>query len=333
MSYVVIIAEAGVNHNGDMALAKKLVDVAADAGADYVKFQSFNTDALLLESAEKAGYQKKITGDGESQYDMLKKLELSETDHYELIGYCEGKNIKFISSPFDLDSIDLLVRLNLDYLKVPSGEITNYPFLRKIGANGKRILLSTGMSNMSEIEGALNLLIALGAKRENISVMHCNTEYPTPPVDTNLRAITTISNAFNVKAGYSDHTLGMEAGIAAAALGATVIEKHITLDKHMEGPDHMASMEPQEFKQFVQCIRNVQAMLGSGLKQPSPSELKNIGVARKSIVAKQPIKKGELIREDNVTTKRPGDGISPMRWNDVIGKVALRNYSIDEQID
>ena len=333
MSYVLIIAEAGINHNGDMALAKKLVDAAADAGADYVKFQSFKTDALLLESAEKAVYQKKITGDGESQYDMLAKLELSEADHHELIGYCEDKKIKFLSSPFDLDSIDLLVKLNLDYLKVPSGEITNYPYIQKIGASGKDILLSTGMSNLGEVEAALNLLIASGAERKSISVMHCSTEYPTPAAEANLRAIETIRTALNVNTGYSDHTLGMEACIAAAALGATVIEKHITLDRYMDGPDHLASMEPTEFKRFVQCIRNTQTMLGSGLKQPSASELKNIGVARKSIVAKKAIEKGETISEDKITTKRPGYGISPMRWHDVIGKAASRDYKTDEQID
>ena len=333
MSHVVIIAEAGVNHNGNMALAKRLVDVAADAGADYVKFQSFNADLLLLKSAEKAGYQKKITGDEETQHEMLKKLELSVTDHHELISYCAAKGIKFLSSPFDLESIEMLVELNLDYLKVPSGEITNYPYLQKIGASGKEILLSTGMSKLGEIEEALDLLIASGASRDQISVLHCNTEYPTPPIDANIRAITTITEAFNVKAGYSDHTLGMEASVAAVALGATIIEKHITLDKQMDGPDHLASMEPKEFKQFVRCVRNVQIMLGNGLKNPSPSELKNLVVARKSIVAKEIIKKGETISEDKITTKRPGDGISPMRWSYVIGRVALRDYGIDDQID
>lgn len=333
MSKVLIIAEAGVNHNGDMELAKKLVDAAADAGADYVKFQTYKTDALLLETAEKAGYQKKIMGESENQYEMLKKLELCENNHVVLIEHCESRNVKFLSSPFDLDSIDLIAKLNLDFIKVPSGEITNFPYIRKVGGAGKKILLSTGMSNLGEIEAALNLMVDSGADMDQISVMHCNTEYPTPPKDANLRAISTIQNAFNVKVGYSDHTLGVEAAIAAVSMGATVIEKHITLDKNMSGPDHMASMDPEDFKQFVQCIHNVEAMLGGGLKRPSQSEKKNITIARKSIVASKAISKGEPFGEGNLTTKRPGDGVSPMRWNDVVGKVAHREYSVDEKID
>lgn len=333
MSKVLIIAEAGVNHNGDMELAKKLVDAAADAGADYVKFQTYKTDALLLETAEKAGYQKKIMGESENQYEMLKKLELCENNHVVLIEHCESRNVRFLSSPFDLDSIDLIAKLNLDFIKVPSGEITNFPYIRKVGGAGKKILLSTGMSNLGEIEAALNLMVDSGADMDQISVMHCNTEYPTPPKDANLRAISTIQNAFNVKVGYSDHTLGVEAAIAAVSMGATVIEKHITLDKNMSGPDHMASMDPEDFKQFVQCIHNVEAMLGGGLKRPSQSEKKNITIARKSIVASKAISKGEPFGEGNLTTKRPGDGVSPMRWNDVVGKVAHREYSVDEKID
>jgi len=333
LSKVLIIAEAGVNHNGDMELAKKLVDAAADAGADYVKFQTYKTDALLLETAEKAGYQKKIMGESENQYEMLKKLELCENNHVVLIEHCESRNVKFLSSPFDLDSIDLIAKLNLDFIKVPSGEITNFPYIRKVGGAGKKILLSTGMSNLGEIEAALNLMVDSGADMDQISVMHCNTEYPTPPKDANLRAISTIQNAFNVKVGYSDHTLGVEAAIAAVSMGATVIEKHITLDKNMSGPDHMASMDPEDFKQFVQCIHNVEAMLGGGLKRPSQSEKKNITIARKSIVASKAISKGEPFGEGNLTTKRPGDGVSPMRWNDVVGKVAHREYSADEKID
>jgi len=333
LSKVLIIAEAGVNHNGDMELAKKLVDAAADAGADYVKFQTYKTDALLLETAEKAGYQKKIMGESENQYEMLKKLELCENNHVVLIEHCESRNVKFLSSPFDLDSIDLIAKLNLDFIKVPSGEITNFPYIRKVGGAGKKILLSTGMSNLGEIEAALNLMVDSGADMDQISVMHCNTEYPTPPKDANLRAISTIQNAFNVKVGYSDHTLGVEAAIAAVSMGATVIEKHITLDKNMSGPDHMASMDPEDFKQFVQCIHNVEAMLGGGLKRPSQSEKKNITIARKSIVASKAISKGEPFGEGNLTTKRPGDGVSPMRWNDVVGKVAHREYSVDEKID
>ena len=333
MSKVLIIAEAGVNHNGDMELAKKLVDAAADAGADYVKFQTYKTDALLLETTEKAGYQKKIMGESENQYEMLKKLELCENNHVVLIEHCESRNVRFLSSPFDLDSIDLIAKLNLDFIKVPSGEITNFPYIRKVGGAGKKILLSTGMSNLGEIEAALNLMVDSGADMDQISVMHCNTEYPTPPKDANLRAISTIQNAFNVKVGYSDHTLGVEAAIAAVSMGATVIEKHITLDKNMSGPDHMASMDPEDFKQFVQCIHNVEAMLGGGLKRPSQSEKKNITIARKSIVASKAISKGEPFGEGNLTTKRPGDGVSPMRWNDVVGKVAHREYSVDEKID
>jgi len=287
----------------------------------------------LLETTEKAGYQKKIMGESENQYEMLKKLELCENNHVVLIEHCESRNVKFLSSPFDLDSIDLIAKLNLDFIKVPSGEITNFPYIRKVGGAGKKILLSTGMSNLGEIEAALNLMVDSGADMDQISVMHCNTEYPTPPKDANLRAISTIQNAFNVKVGYSDHTLGVEAAIAAVSMGATVIEKHITLDKNMSGPDHMASMDPEDFKQFVQCIHNVEAMLGGGLKRPSQSEKKNITIARKSIVASKAISKGEPFGEGNLTTKRPGDGVSPMRWNDVVGKVAHREYSVDEKID
>lgn len=331
MNKVFIIAEAGVNHNGDLNTAKKLIDEASKAGADAVKFQSFKADKLVTKDAEKASYQKSTTGKEENQYQMLNKLELNYENHKDLIEYCKQKNIMFLSSPFDLESINLLEDLGIDVFKIPSGEITNLPYLEKIGFLGKKTILSTGMSTLGEIEEALTVLKEKGAG--DITVLHCNTEYPTPMEDVNLNAMNTIKNAFKVKVGYSDHTPGIEVAIAAVALGARVIEKHFTLDKSMEGPDHKASLEPDELKVMVKSIRNIEKALGDGIKIPSRSELKNKDIARKSIVAKSPIKKGQIFSEENLSTKRPAKGISPMKWYEVIGKVAKRDYKEDELIE
>lgn len=329
---IFIIAEAGVNHNGSLELAKKLIDVAADAGADAVKFQTFKTDKLVSKTAQKAQYQKQTTDAAETQYEMIKKLELNEAAHHELIAYCKTKNILFLSTPFDHDSIDLLDRLGMAIFKIPSGEITNLPYLRHIGSLGKEVILSTGMADLGEIEDALDVLTASGTPKEQISVLHATTEYPCPIEDVNLRAMQTIAGAFGIKTGYSDHTNGIEVPIAAAAMGASVIEKHFTLDKTMEGPDHKASLEPSELNAMVSAIRNIEKALGSGVKKPSPSEAKNMNVARKSIVAAQPIRKGEIFSEINLTIKRPGNGISPMRFDEIIGTVALKDYQEDEMI-
>jgi len=328
-----IIAEAGVNHNGSLELAKKMIDVAADAGADAVKFQTFKAEKVVSKYAPKAEYQKKTTDTSESQFEMIKKLELDKGGHQELIAYCEQKNIQFISSPFDLESIDLLHDLGLEIFKIPSGEINNLPYLRKIGGMKKKIILSTGMADLGEIENCLDILTQTGTKIENITVLHCNTEYPTPFKDVNLKAMITIQNAFpGISVGYSDHTLGIEVSIAAAALGASVIEKHFTLDKNMEGPDHKASIEPYELKAMIKAIRNIERTLGSGIKKPSPSELKNKPIARKSIVAAKDIRKGEAFTEENLTVKRTGKGLSPMRWDEVIGKKAGIDYKVDDAI-
>lgn len=330
---VVIIAEAGVNHNGDITLAKKLIDAAADAGVDYVKFQTFNSKKLVSKSAQKADYQKQNTNDEvESQLKMLQKLELSKNDHLILIDYCKAKNIKFLSTAFDLDSIDFLEELKIDLWKIPSGEITNLPYLRKLGGLGKPVIISTGMAEMSEIEDAINVVTSSGTDIKDITVLHCNTEYPTPMQDVNLTAMNTIKDVFKVPIGYSDHTLGIEIPIAAVALGATVIEKHFTLDNSMDGPDHKASLEPQELKKMVAAIRNIEQALGNGIKAPSPSEVKNKPIARKSIVANVDISKGEVFNENNITVKRPGTGISPMKWDEVIGTIATKNYKADELI-
>ncbi len=327
-----IIAEAGVNHNGSLDLAYKLIDAAKEAGADAVKFQSFKAASLVSKKAEKAEYQKRTTDSNESQYEMIKRLELSFEDHIKLIEYCKSKNIIFLSSPFDLDSIDLLNNLGLDTFKIPSGEIINLPYLKKIGTLNKNAILSTGMADLGEIEDALDILIESGTKKENITVLHCNTEYPAPFEDVNLKAMLTIKNAFDVKVGYSDHTLGIEVPIAAVALGAGVIEKHFTLDKNMEGPDHKASLEPQELKLMVEAIRNIEEALGNGIKKPPKSEIININIVRKSIVAKKTIRKGEILTEENLTVKRPGNGISPMRWDEIIGTSAGKDYTEDESI-
>lgn len=330
---VFIIAEAGVNHNGSIELAKKLIDVAVDAGVDAVKFQTFKAEKLVSKNAEKAQYQKDNIGDGDdSQLNMLKKLELDTDTHQELISYCKSKNIMFLSTPFDHDSIELLSELGLEIFKVPSGEITNLPYLRDVGNLNKKVILSTGMADMGEIEDALDVLINAGTLKENITVLHANTMYPTPMEDVNLKAMQTIGTAFDVAFGYSDHTLGIEVDIAAVAMGASCIEKHFTLDKGMEGPDHKASLEPDELKSMVKAIRNIELALGSSVKKPSKSETPNINIARKSIVASQNIIKGELLTSENLSIKRPGNGISPMRWDEIVGTMALKDYKEDELI-
>jgi len=329
---IFIIAEAGVNHNGSLEMAKALIDVAAQSGADAVKFQTFKADKLVSKTAQKATYQKVMTDVAETQYEMIKKLELDEAAHHELITYCKTKKILFLSTPFDHESIDLLDRLGMQIFKIPSGEITNLPYLRHIGSLGKKVILSTGMANIGEIRDALDILIASGTLKENITVLHATTEYPCPIEEVNLRAMQTIRDTFDIRVGYSDHTRGIEIPIAAAAMGASVIEKHFTLDREMEGPDHKASLEPDELIAMIQAIRNIEKALGDGIKQPSPSEMKNIPIARKSIVASRAIAEGERLSEENITIKRPGNGISPMRYDEIIGTVASKNYDEDEAI-
>ena len=333
MKKTFIIAEAGVNHNGSLELARKMIDAAVEAGADAVKFQTFKAEKVVSRYAPKAEYQKKTTNAGESQLEMIKKLELDAAAHKMLIDYCKKKNILFLSTPFDLESIDLLNELGLDIFKIPSGEITNLPYLRKIGDLKKETILSTGMADLGDIEDALDVLTGAGTKLKDITVLHCNTEYPTPMQDVNLKAMQTIKSAFpGTHVGYSDHTEGIEVPIAAVAMGATIIEKHFTLDKNMEGPDHKASLEPNELKTMVCAIRNVEKVLGNGIKKPSPSELKNKLIVRKSIVAARNIREGEPFTEKNLTLKRPGTGISPMRWDEVIGQRASKDYNIDDPI-
>jgi N,N'-diacetyllegionaminate synthase len=334
MSRTLIIAEAGVNHNGDINLAKKLIDVAAQAGVDYVKFQTFKAEKLVTEKAKQADYQEKNIGNaGETQFAMLKKLELDLDTHNLLIAYCKEKGVKFLSTAFDLDSVDLLNELGIDVFKIPSGEMTNLPYLEKIAGLGKPVILSTGMCTIGDVERAYNVFIEGGIAQKDLSILHCNTEYPTPMVDVNLKAMNTLGQAFDVKYGYSDHTLGIEVPIAAVARGATVIEKHFTLDKQMEGPDHKASLEPKELIAMVSAIRNIEAALGSSIKKPSNSEKKNIVLGRKSIVANFHIKKGELLTPENLTLKRAGiGGITPMEWYHIIGQVANKNYKPDEII-
>jgi N,N'-diacetyllegionaminate synthase len=332
MNKTFIIAEAGVNHNGSLEMAMQMVDAAVAAGADAVKFQTFTAEKVIAVNAPKADYQKETTGSDESQWEMVKKLELDETAHIRLYQYCQQKGIQFLSTPFDLESIDLLSRLGLEIFKIPSGEITNLPYLRKLGALGKRLILSTGMANLGEIEDALDVLTETGTPLESITVLHCNTEYPTPFEDVNLRAMLTIGHALGVAVGYSDHTPGTEVAGAAVALGAAVLEKHFTLDRNLPGPDHKASLEPDELKAMVQAIRNIEKALGDGIKRPSPSEVKNRPIARKSLVATQSIKAGELFSADNITAKRPGAGISPMRWDEILGRVAQKDYEKDELI-
>jgi N,N'-diacetyllegionaminate synthase len=330
---IFIIAEAGVNHNGSLELAKKLVDVAVEAGADAVKFQTFVAEKGVSKFAPKAEYQKKATSNEESQLEMSKKLELNKRAHEELMEYCKKRNIQFLSTPFDLVSIDLLDELGLDILKIPSGEIINLPYLRKIGSLKKKLIVSTGMAELSEIKETLSVLVGSGTKRDDITVLHCNTEYPTPFSDANILAMVSLRNDLDIKSGYSDHTPGIEASVAAAALGATIIEKHFTLDKNMPGPDHKASVEPHELKAMVAAIRNVELALGDGVKRVTSSESKNKDIARKSIVASTDIKEGEVFSDDNLDVKRPGSGISPMDWDSVIGKQACRDFKADELIE
>lgn len=332
MPKVFIIAEAGVNHNGSLKIAKKMVAVAARAGADAIKFQTFRAQSLVSKFAPKAMYQKKTTGRDKSQLEMIKKLELSFNAHKQLQRYCRRKKIVFLSSPFDLSSIDVLKNLGLKIFKVPSGEITNLPYLRKIGSLKKKIILSTGMSSLKEIKDAVGVLVKAGTPKTNIAVLHCNTEYPTPFKDVNLRAMVTIKKALGVNVGYSDHTPGVEVPVGAVALGAGIIEKHFTLDRNMKGPDHRASLEPDELMRMIKAVRNIEASLGRGIKKPSCSEMKNLNVVRKSIVAARPIKKGEIFSEENLGVKRPGTGISPMLWDKILGVRAKRDFRMDEMI-
>lgn len=334
MNHTIIIAEAGVNHNGSIELAKLLIDEAVESGVDYIKFQTFKSENLVTRTAKQADYQKKNIGDSDnSQYNMLKELELSEDQHFELIEYCNKKGIKFFSTAFDMDSIDFLTSLNLGLWKIPSGELTSYPYVKKIASFGEPVILSTGMSSTEEISDTVNLLVSCGLPKEKITILHCNTEYPTPMCDVNLLAMNSIKKRFQTEIGYSDHTVGIEVPIAAVALGAKVIEKHFTLDRNLPGPDHKASLEPSELKAMVSAIRNIEQALGSEEKKVSSSEMKNKAVARKSIVAAKAIKAGEMFSEENLTVKRPGIGISPMKWESVIGQVAIRDFEQDELIE
>jgi N,N'-diacetyllegionaminate synthase len=329
---IFIIAEAGINHNGDLETAKRMIDAAACSGVDAVKFQTFTADKVISRFAPKAEYQKRTTGTGESQLDMARKLELSVAQQRELLEHCRMRKVAFLSTPFDLDSVDVLNGFGLKTIKIPSGELTNLPYLRKIGSLGKKVIMSTGVSRMGEIKKAISVLTRAGTRRREITVLHCNTEYPTPFSDANLLAIPAMRGELNVDVGYSDHTPGIEASIAAAALGASIIEKHFTLDKTMSGPDHRASIDPAELKAMVASIRNIEKAIGSGIKRPSPSELKNKDIVRKSIVASRDILKGELLTEENMTVKRPGTGISPMRWDYVVGRRAGKSFKEDEAI-
>ena len=333
MSRTIIIAEAGVNHNGDINIAKRLIDVAADAGVDYVKFQTFKANKIVTKQAKRADYQNKNTKNLDTQHEMLKKLELNEDSHHLLIKYCNDKEIKFLSTGFDLDSLEFLHKIGIRLAKIPSGEITNYPYLKKVAQLFSEVVLSTGMSDMDDINKALAILLKFGVKKENITILHCNTEYPTPMSDVNLKAMLHIQKELDVKVGYSDHTLGIEVPIAAVALGAILIEKHFTLDRNLPGPDHRASLEPNELKQMVKSIRNIEkALSGSEIKEPSMSELKNKQIIRKSIVAIRPIVKGETFNKNNIGTKRPGTGISPINWESIIGQVSKYNFEQDELI-
>lgn len=328
-----IIAEAGVNHNGDIELAKQLIAAAKAAGADIIKFQTFKTGSLVTKTADKAPYQKGSTDPAESQYNMIRNLELSRADHEALIKECRRLGIGFFSTAFDTDSFDMLVELGLDQVKIPSGELTNLPLLRYMTRLGMPVMLSTGMATLGEIETALDVIEQSGTPRQIVTLLHCTTEYPAPMLDVNLRAMVSMKAALGVEVGYSDHTSGVEVPIAAVALGARVIEKHFTLDRSLPGPDHQASLEPHELKSMVQAIRNIEVALGDGVKRPSPSELKNRLIARKSLVAIQAIRVGDVFSADNVGTKRPGTGISPMRWDEVMGRSAPRDFNVDELIE
>ena len=332
-SKTLIIAEAGVNHNGDLDLAKQLINAAADAGADLVKFQTFNANRQVTRTAKKADYQTQTTDSTESQHTMLRRLELTEEMHHQLIAHCLTQNIGFFSTGFDTESVDLLVSLGQECFKIPSGEITNLPYLRHIGQLGKTVILSTGMATLGEIEAAIEVLEQTGTPRAKLTILHCTTEYPTPMQEVNLRAIQSIHAAFGVAVGYSDHTQGIEVAIASVAMGATVIEKHFTLDRNLPGPDHQASLEPEELKAMVTAIRNIEVALGDGIKRLTPSEARNIPIVRKSLVASQAIKVGEVFTAENIATKRPGTGISPMRWDEVLGKTAKRDFLADELIE
>lgn len=332
--HVMIIAEAGVNHNGNIENAFRLIDAAAIAGVDYIKFQTFKADKLVSSSAKKADYQINNTkNSSETQLQMLQKLELSQEQHAQLIAYCKEKDIQFFSTAFDLDSLEYLHKVGLQMVKIPSGEITNLPYLRKAASLFKKVVISTGMTTVSEIKEAVKVFTDAGIPKENITILHCNTEYPTPMDDVNLKAMLHIQEVFETEVGYSDHTLGIEVPIAAVAVGASIIEKHFTLDKTMTGPDHKASLEPNELKVMVSAIRNIEkALSGSGEKKVSPSEQKNIAIARKSIVAIKNIQKGQIFSEENIGVKRPGTGISPMRWDEIIGMTATKDFEEDELI-
>ncbi len=330
MNKVFIIAEAGVNHNGSLGTAKKLVDAAVSAGADAVKFQTFRAENLVCRDAEKAKYQLETTDKTETQFAMLKRLELTAEMHQELLKYCKEKEIMFLSTPFDIESAKMLVDLGVSTIKIPSGEITNFPYLREIAKYRKKVILSTGMCNLEEIQSGIEVLKGNGT--DDIIVLHCNTQYPTPLSDVNLLAMVEMNRKLGLPVGYSDHTQGIEVPLAAVALGACVIEKHFTLDKKMEGPDHKASLNPFEFKEMVEGIRKVEQILGNGIKQVSQSEKDNLLIVRKSIVAARPIRKGEIFTEENITVKRPGTGVNPMRWNEVLGMVAGQCYEVDEMI-
>lgn len=332
MNPVYIIAEAGVNHNGDLDKALRLVRTAAEAGADAVKFQTFKAEGLVSRKAKKAAYQEKTTGAGESQFEMLRRLELDEGTHRKILSECRARGIEFLSTPFDAESIALLKSLGMRTFKIPSGEITNLPYLRQVARAADRVILSTGMSDLGEVEDALSALQAAGLARDRVTVLHATTEYPAPMEEVNLRAMVTLGRAFKVQVGYSDHTPGIEIPIAAAALGARVIEKHFTLDRSLPGPDHKASLEPGELKAMVRAIRNVSVALGDGLKRPTRSEAGNMAVARKSIVARRTIRKGESFSEENLACKRPGTGISPMRWDELLGKASPADYAEDEAV-
>jgi len=330
---VKIIAEIGVNHNGDMTLAKKLIDEAKKAGADYVKFQTFKADSLVTKAAEKAQYQDLNYDSDESQYMMLKRLELTPEMHKDIISYCYEKNIEFLSSGFDIESLDLLATLGQKIFKIPSGEITNLPYLVHVATIAESIILSTGMANLNEIKEAMNILESNGISRENVTILHCTSEYPAPFDEVNLLSMDTIRSKFNVSIGYSDHTKGIEASIAAVALGATIIEKHFTLNKELQGPDHKASIDPSELSAMVKAVRNIELAMGLATKEPTKSEIKNKLVVRKSIIANQAIKFGEVFNANNLTVKRPGNGISPMKWNEIIGHKASRDFDKDELIE
>jgi N,N'-diacetyllegionaminate synthase len=329
----VVIAEAGVNHNGELELARRLIDAAAAAGADWVKFQTFSADRLVTATARKADYQTAAGGAGESQHAMLRRLELTRVMHEELLAHCRTRSVGFLSSGFDPTDIDMLEQLGLRLFKIPSGEITDLPYLRRVGRLGRPLLLSTGMATLEEIEAALGVLAAAGTPRAQVTVLHCNTGYPTPMEDVNLRAMLTIRDCCGVQVGYSDHTRGFEVAIAAVALGATVIEKHLTLDRGLPGPDHQASLEPAELAAMVAAIRNIERALGDGDKRPSASESANMAAARKSLVAARPIGRGEPFTIENVTVKRPGTGLSPMRFDEVLGRRAPRDFSPDELLE